>query len=148
MFWGVSRGSQLAKGTCTSVEAHITQDDKLHDGLIQQSKEPVLQHNRQSFTGNKKKLTLGRPSRHFQLSFSTKFYGYQLHFEKPLVNLLSVLGRADYSRDQETQNLSMLQSAMPLARKKAAPAKRRRRSSTQAHADLLCTVMMCCAFTV
>lgn len=43
------------------------------------------------------------------------------------------------------ENSSMLQSALPIARKEEALAKQRCRSYTQAHADMLSTVTMRCA---
>lgn len=50
--------TQLAKGTCISVEAsvqHRTQNHKLQYGLVQQSKEPLVQWNRYGSTENKNK---------------------------------------------------------------------------------------------
>lgn len=46
---------------------------------------------------------------------------------------------------RENSDLSLLQSALPIVRKKVALSKLRCRSCTQAYIDMLSTVMMCCA---
>lgn len=130
-----SHGSQCS--------AHMTPNHKLQDGLAQQSMEPLLQRNRYGFTENRNKSFSECPVDSFSSHLTWIFMDTDYTSKNHLWTCSAFLGGLVTPGMRE--NSSMLQSALPIAREEEALAKQRCRSYTQAHTDVLSTVMTCCA---